>query len=142
MIKDGSDISGNRYSSGRISRSRVFYLHGQHFDLEKSIMAEGEKFSIKKLVASPFTGLYWVKTSMYGLGLAALFFIGFGLWKAYFKKPEPTQSIHAEAGSNVKVIQYNERKKTLIPFVEVYVDQRAGQDNLGGGIRAGVRFEW
>jgi hypothetical protein len=105
-------------------------------------MADGEKIDIVKAATSPFTGLYWVKTIMYGLGLAMLVFVGFGIWKAYFKKPEPTQSIHAEAGSNVKVIQYNERKKSLIPFVEAYVDQRSGHDSLGCGIRAGVRFEW
>jgi hypothetical protein len=102
----------------------------------------GEKIDIKKAVTSPFTGLYWVKSLMYGLGIGMLIFVGFGLWKAYFKKPDPTQTIHAETGSNVKVIQYNERKKTLIPFVEAYVDQRSGDSTLGGGIRAGVRFEW
>ena len=102
----------------------------------------GEKIDIKKAVTSPFTGLYWIKTLMYGLGLLALLLVGYAIYKAYVKKPDPAQTIHAETGSNVKVIQYNERKKTLIPFVEAYVDQRSGDDILGGGIRAGVRFEW
>ena len=105
-------------------------------------MAEGEKISIVKAVTSPFTGLYWVKTLMYIFGAAVLFFVSFAIYKAYIKKPEPTQSIHAATGSNVTVVQNNERKKTLIPFVEAYVDQRSGYSSLGGGIRAGVRFEW
>lgn len=51
-----------------------------------------ESFSIKKLALSPFTGLYWIKVIMFGLGLSALFFIGYGVHKAYFKKPLPTNT--------------------------------------------------
>lgn len=105
-------------------------------------MADGERFDIKKLLKSPFTGLYWTKTVMLGLGILALIFIGYGVYKAYFKKPEPTQAIHAEAGSNVKVIQYNERKKTLIPFIEGFVEQKSDGSRWNTGMRAGLRFEW
>ena len=107
-------------------------------------MAEGEKFNLKKLVASPFTGLYWTKTGMYGLGLAALLFVGFTFWKAYFKKPEPTntQNIQAQAGSNVQVQHIYERKKTLIPFAEVYTEQKSKVEGLSFGVRVGMRFEW
>lgn len=65
-------------------------------------MAEGEKINLVKAITSPFTGLYWVKTLMYGLGLAALVFIGLGVYKAYFKKPLPTTTQSAE-----HIINYN-----------------------------------
>jgi hypothetical protein len=56
-----------------------------------------------------------------------------------FKKP--TQQIIAKKGSNVQVTQINKSKRTFIPFVEGYVDQRSG-DKMGTGIRAGLRFEF
>lgn len=49
-----------------------------------------DQFDIKKLVTSPFTGVYWVKVVMFGLGIGCLAFIGYGVYKAYFKKPLPT----------------------------------------------------
>ena len=62
-----------------------------------------EKFSLVKMVSSPFTGLFWVKSIMYGLGIGCLAFIGYGVYKAYFKKPEPTttQNQNAEKIENV-----------------------------------------
>lgn len=78
---------------------------------------------------------------MFGGGVLALVVAGYGIYKAYFKKPEPTQMIRAEKGSNLTVVQHNERKKTLIPFVEGYIDQPSDHD-FETGIRAGVRFEW
>jgi len=104
-------------------------------------MADGEKIDLKKAVTSPFTGLYWVKTIMFGLGLACLFFVGYAVYKAYFKKPEPAQHITVEEGGTVTIKNQEVRRKALIPFVEVYADQRHDMD-LGTGIRAGVRFEW
>ena len=109
---------------------------------QKGIRRMAEPIDIKKLVAYPATPIFWWKSVLYGLGIGMLVFVGWAVWKAYFKKPDSTQTIHAETGSNVKVIQYNERKKTLIPFVEAYVDQRSGNDTLGGGVRGGVRLEW
>jgi len=56
-----------------------------------------EQFSLTKLLSSPFTGLYWVKCTMVGLGIGMLCFIGFGMWKAYIKKPDATTSQRAES---------------------------------------------
>lgn len=100
-----------------------------------------EAFDIKKLLKSPLTGLYWTKTIMFGLGITVLLFVGYAVYKAYVKKPESTQTIRAEEGSNVTVIQNNERRKSLIPFVEGFVEQKAHSE-FNTGIRAGLRFEW
>jgi len=50
-----------------------------------------EKFDLKKLLTSPFTGLYWTKVVMIGLGLIVLLFVGYAVYKAYVKKAEPSQ---------------------------------------------------
>ena len=72
-----------------------------------------EPIDIKKAVTSPFTGLFWIKTFMYGLGLSALIFIGFGVYKAYFKKPEPNQSIQVSQGGTVVIKNENDKFKLI-----------------------------
>jgi hypothetical protein len=37
---------------------------------------------------------------------------------------------------------YQAAKRFLIPFIEVYTEQRSGNDNLGYGVRGGLRFEF
>jgi hypothetical protein len=68
-----------------------------------------EAFDIKKLLLSPMTGLYWVKCSMIGLGIGMLLFVGYGLWKAYIKKPDPTTAQRAETINNY----YHQPKSTF-----------------------------
>ena len=104
-------------------------------------MSENEKFSFKKLLASPFTKLFWVKALMYGSGLCVVAAIGYTFYKAYFIKPPSSQIIHAETGSNVTVIQKQVRKRFFIPFIEIYV-QQPSNDDFQTGIRAGLRFEF
>lgn len=67
--------------------------------------------------------------------------IGYGTWKAFFKKPEPTTAIKAEAGSTVKVTNINKSQRFLIPFVEVGVEQQSDSD-LATYMRAGLRVEF
>ena len=100
-----------------------------------------EAFNLKKLLSSPFTGLYWTKTVMFLLGGTGILVIGFAVYKAYFKRPEPTQAIKAEAGSNVTVIQQNNRKRYFIPFMEGGIEQPTN-DDWHTFIRAGLRFEF
>ena len=102
---------------------------------------EAEGFDLKKLLSSPFSSLYWTKTVMFSLGAFVIFFVGFAVYKAYMKKPDSTQTIRAETGSSVTVVQNNERKKSLIPFVEAGIDQPS-DDDFSTYIRAGLRFEW
>lgn len=59
-----------------------------------------EPFDIKKMLLAPFTGLYWVKCLMIGLGIGMLVFTGIGLYRGYFKKPEPTTTQKAERIDN------------------------------------------
>jgi len=100
-----------------------------------------EEIDLRKLVISPFTGLYWIKTLMYIFGFTVILFIGYAVYKAYIKKPEPSQAVHADAGSNVTLIQNNQRKRMFIPFIEGYVEQQKS-DTLQTGLRAGCRVEF
>lgn len=55
-----------------------------------------ESFDWKKLLSSPFTGLYWVKVVALGCGIFTLVFVGYGLYKAFIKKPLPTTDQDAQ----------------------------------------------
>ena len=59
-----------------------------------------EPFDIKKLISSPLTGLYWVKVLAIGFGLFTLVFVGYGLYKAYIKKPLPSTDQDAAVINN------------------------------------------
>lgn len=83
-----------------------------------------EAFSITKLAKSPFTGIFWLKCIMFGLGIGCLAFIGWGVYKAYFKTHDPTTTQQAEqinnpaqnmkmspfSCTNVKVFEYYRKK--------------------------------
>jgi hypothetical protein len=105
-------------------------------------MAEGEGIDIKRVVKYPLTGIYWIKTLLYGLGLATIFFIGFGVYKAYFRKPLPSQAITVQEGGKVLIQQNQQSKKILTPFVEVFVAKEKEFEDLGYGMSAGLRFEF
>lgn len=55
-----------------------------------------EPFSLIKMFTSPFSLLYWVKCLMMGLGIFMIAFTGYGLYKAYIKKPLATTDQRAE----------------------------------------------
>lgn len=52
-----------------------------------------EKFSLSKLLKSPFTGLYWTKVIMLGIGLFILLGVGYTGYKAVVK---PTSDQRAQ----------------------------------------------
>jgi hypothetical protein len=103
-------------------------------------MAEGEKFNLIKAITSPFTGLYWVKTVMFSLGALVLLFVGFAVYKAYFKKPLPNQAITVQEGGTV-TIRNEAPKKHLIVFMEPFY-QVETDDDPSVGIRVGARWEF
>ncbi len=86
----------------------------------------------------------WYKS--WGLGgrflltLLFLTLVAFTIKKAFFTKTN-TQSIVAQAGSNVKVTQINRQSRFFIPFVEGGVEQRYNEQ-MGTYIRAGIRVEF
>jgi hypothetical protein len=59
-----------------------------------------EPFDWKKLLTSPFTGLYWVKVTMMGLGICMIGFVLYGMYKAYIKKPLPNTTQNADKIEN------------------------------------------
>jgi hypothetical protein len=111
----------------------------------------GEAFSILKLLRSPMTGLFWVKTIMFAFGIGFIGFVCFGVYKAYFKKPDDTQKqvvkiVSPQAGANINIGQQNEEKREwLDPFSEVFIEGTKGihgDKDYGAkiGIRIGLRF--
>ena len=109
-------------------------------------MAEAERFSLVKFIASFGQFLPWVKTARYALGFLGIGFIGLTIYRAYFM-PTTKQftQIVAQPGSQVTVIE--EKKKetkklfSIHPFVEGY--GFAETDNRNGlGARAGIRIEF
>jgi len=68
-----------------------------------------DPFSWAKMLTAPFTGLYWVKCLMIGLGIGAIVFIGFGVYRGYFKKADPTTDQDAETIIN----HYNQPRSTF-----------------------------
>jgi len=114
------------------------------------VAAADNAFSILKLVKSPFTGLFWVKTMMYIFGMAFIAFVSYGVYKAYFKKPPPTQAqnVNIDSPQPGSIFNFGQSGKTTIspdPFIEVFVE---GTHGLGGdgdhegkvGIRLGIEF--
>ena len=84
-----------------------------------------EAFDVKKLVTSPFTGLYWVKSVMYGLGIGMLIFVAYGLYKAYIKRPEPTTEQKADVIYN----RYYQPRQTFgcMRFIPEPTPEKKGQ---------------
>jgi len=103
-------------------------------------MAEGEKVDLVKAVRSVATPVYWIKSLMYGLGIACLLFIGFGVYKAYFKKPLPNQNITVGQGGQV-TIRNEAAKRHLILFAEPYIGVDTKQ-KASIGTRVGARWEF
>jgi len=44
-----------------------------------------EPFDIVKMISSPFTGIYWIKVVMLGIGLFVVFGVGYTGYKAVTK---------------------------------------------------------
>lgn len=100
-------------------------------------MPEDEPITVEhfaKGIVKPKTG---IKALAFLPWLLLFVFIGYSVYKAYFKKPEPTQDIETVEEMNV----YNAPKRHLILFAEPYVFVDT-EENSGLGIRAGIRWEF
>lgn len=109
-----------------------------------------EAFDVKKLVTSPFTGVFWAKTIVYMMAMAFLLAVGYGVYKYYFKR-DVTQTqnqqignITVNEGGHVNLGQQTVEKKRAwyipSPFVEVYAFKEDDRDGMGG--RFGGRWEF
>ena len=108
-----------------------------------------EAFDVKKLVTSPFTGVFWVKTIVYMMAMAFVAAIGYGVWQFYFvKKPTQTQNqtignITVASGGHLNLGQQTTetKKKWYIPtpFVEIYAFKDSDE---GVGGRFGARWDF
>jgi hypothetical protein len=103
---------------------------------------EKEKITIQKFLGGLIAPKTGVKALAFLPWIILFLFIGFTIWKAYIKKPEPSTTIHAEAGSEIDVI-YQANKRHLILFGEPYVFAEGGdRSRTGVGVRAGLRWEF
>lgn len=99
-----------------------------------------EPVDVKKLAKSPFTVLFWIKTIMFMLGMTVILSIGYGVYKYFNKKPQPTQNINVQPGGVVQ-IKNEQAKKNFYIFTEPYVGVDTKNKN-SAGIRVGVRWEF
>ena len=109
-------------------------------------MAESERFSPVKFVASFGQLLPWVKTVRYALGFLGVGFIGLTIYRAYFMPTnKQVTQIVAQSGSQVTVVEEKkkENKKLLSihPFVEGYGFVES-DERKGAGAKAGVRIDF
>jgi hypothetical protein len=109
-------------------------------------MAEVEKFSLIKFIASFGQFLPWVKTARYALGFLGIGFIGLTIYRAYFMPTtKHVTQIVAQPGSQVTVVE-DKKKETkrpfnLHPFIEGYGFAESDGRN-GFGAKAGIRMEF
>ena len=89
------------------------------------------------------------KALKYGMIFTLILGIGYLIYRgaeALFPKPRPSvQTIKAEKGSKVTVIQKTDDKRWYIFFVEPFVGMRTDTDGEGRaevGGRLGIRFEF
>lgn len=89
-----------------------------------------ESFDPIKMLSAPFTGLYWIKCMMIGLGIFMILFTGYGLWKAFIKKPDPSTNQRAETINNF----YHQPRSTFgCATVKVYENKsKKGEVILNG----------
>ena len=71
------------------------------------------------------------------VGFCLLLFLGV---KSLFRKPQ-TQTITVGKGGVATIIQSQDRKRFIIPFVEGGAEAR-DKEKIGAFIRAGIRMEW
>lgn len=109
-------------------------------------MAEEEKFSLSKFIASFGQFLPWIKTARYALGILGVGFIGLTIYRAYFMPTnKQVTQIVAQSGSQVTVVE--EKKKdakrffSIHPFVEGYGFVES-DNRKGAGGKAGVRIDF
>ena len=96
-----------------------------------------EPFSIKKFF--DFSPLAMSKSVGIGIKLVAILIVVYTVYRAWFA-PKQTQQIVVKKGGVATIIQKTERRRTLIPFIEGFVEQ-SRNDKMNTGIRAGLRIE-
>lgn len=96
-----------------------------------------EKFDIKKFFDLSPTALG--KVLSIGWKLLLVLFLVFTIWRAWFTKPQTQQTKIKEVKGNVNIIQ--KQSRFLIPFVEVFVEQKRDSD-MNTGVRVGIRKEF
>jgi hypothetical protein len=108
-------------------------------------LSEMEKVDVKKFLQSFANPVAWWKTARFAIGLAALIFVGFTVYKAYFVPTQRnTQKIIVGRGWVGNIFQGESGKSTksnhgMEPFVELY-GQFDSDSERRAGIKCGIKF--
>lgn len=81
----------------------------------------------------------WFKTLGYGWRLLVILLVAYIVWRAFFMKTQTQKTTFTGPVGKVNIIQ--ERKKTVIPFVEGSVGQ-SNRYKMETTIKAGIRCEF
>ena len=107
-----------------------------------------EQFSVRKALDLSPTAMG--KSFSIGLKIAIILFVGWAVYKAYFKKPEPTQTqrierIVVESGGTLTLQEQKEEEKRKwyipSPYVRVCTFARTN-DEKGFGVEFGAEWRW
>ena len=94
-----------------------------------------EKFDVVKAISSPFTGLFWWKVLMFGLGLCFMGMVGWSIWKTY--NPDPTTNQYNRAAV---IVNHNPQPQGRFGCAHVQINEyfkdRAGNSEKGYPITA------
>lgn len=70
-----------------------------------------EAFSLSKFFIGFATGQHWGKTIALGMSFCFIVFVAVGVWRGYFKKPDPTTT-HEQTAQDI-INHYNQPKSTF-----------------------------
>jgi len=99
-----------------------------------------EKVNIKEFFKGYITPVSWWKSIGIVSKFLIIIFLIFVFYKAFFKETQQQTQIFKGKVGKVEIRQ--DMKKTLIPFAEVYTEQRSNDKNLNFGVRCGIRVEF
>lgn len=83
---------------------------------------------------------YWKSLSI-GLKLGMLLIIGYAIYNLIFPKPSQRQDIVVQSGGTATIIQKQENKRRMIPFMEAFIGQ-SRNERINTGVRCGLRLEF
>lgn len=99
-----------------------------------------EPFDIKKFFDLTPTALG--KSLSVGWKIALVAFLIFAVYRLFAPKQKQTQQITIGAGGTANIIQKQNNKRFLIPFIEVYTMKEKEDAEFGYGLKAGLRLEF
>ena len=99
-----------------------------------------EKFDIKKFF--DISPIALGKSLSIGWKIILIAIIIFAVYRLFAPKQKQTQQVTIGAGGTANIIQKQNNKRFLIPFIEIYTMREKEDAGFGYGLKAGLRLEF